>query len=134
MMINLLSIDHIVLNTYDKFDDMIDFYCHVLKCQVEREVKEAKLTQLRAGHSLIDLVNTHQSCPHKNADSTNLLHFCLTMEGSINDTLIDYLRKKNISVSNVNVNYGAQGFGHSIYITDPCGNIVELKQHENKSI
>lgn len=131
-MIKIIALDHIVLNTYDKFQDMLDFYCLRLGCQVEREVKEIKLTQLRAGHALIDLIDTGDALKSQQASvvlSPNLIHFCLTIEQKIDQALLTKLSKHGGKVSTINYNYGAQGFGDSVYIDDPCGNIVELKQH-----
>ena len=55
-MIEISAIDHIVLRT-SKIKAMLDFYCNVLGCAVERETTtETGLTQLRAGSALIDLV------------------------------------------------------------------------------
>ena len=56
-MIRPKLIDHIVLRT-DRYRELIDFYCDVLGCTLERETSdEVGLTQLRAGDSLIDIVN-----------------------------------------------------------------------------
>lgn len=135
-MIKIIGLDHIVLNTYDKFLDMLDFYCLGLGCQVEREVQEIKLTQLRAGNALIDLIDTGDALHTKktpHSPSPNLLHFCLTIEQKINQSLLNHLTLQGYKVSKVNYNYGAQGFGDSVYIDDPCGNIVELKQHQIQS-
>ena len=55
MPIRIREIDHIVLRVVD-IDRMLDFYCAVLGCEVERRVDEIGLIQLRAGRSLVDLV------------------------------------------------------------------------------
>ncbi|WP_286261657.1 VOC family protein [Thalassotalea atypica] len=131
-MITPINLDHIVLNTYDKFDAMLDFYCQTLGCQVEREVQEFNLTQLRAGNAIIDLFNTKMAKPtieQSNSPQNNLLHFCITIAQTINNQLIEQLQQHNIETSSINYNYGAQGFGDSIYITDPVGNVVELKHN-----
>lgn len=124
-MITIKGIDHIVLNTFDKYQLMLDFYCQVLDCQIEREVKAFNLTQLRAGNALIDLVNTQEDV---SGISNNVLHFCLCIEQPVNKKLIEYLYENSISSSEISSNYGAQGFGDAIYIKDPCDNIIELKQ------
>ena len=53
--ISIREIDHVVLRVSD-LDRMLDFYCGVLGCEVERRVDEVGLIQLRAGRSLVDLV------------------------------------------------------------------------------
>ena len=55
MAISIREIDHIVLRVKD-LDRMLDFYCDVLGCTVERRVDDLGLIQLRAGRSLVDLV------------------------------------------------------------------------------
>ena len=45
--------------------------------------------------------------------------------------LTDFLAEQNVTVSRFERRYGATGFGRSIYITDPEGNIVELKCVDN---
>ena len=124
-MITIKGIDHIVLNTFDKYQLMLDFYCKVLGCQIERDVKAFHLTQLRAGNALIDLINTRES---KDGKTNNVLHFCLCIEQPITQELIDFLNKNAAYSSEISSNYGAQGFGDAIYIKDPCNNTIELKQ------
>ena len=50
------GIDHVVLRVRD-VGRMQQFYCDVLGCTVEKVQAEIGLTQLRAGRSLIDLVD-----------------------------------------------------------------------------
>ena len=58
-MIKPKSIDHIVLRT-DRYQELIAFYCNVIGCSLERETSdEFGLTQLRAGNSLIDIVDVN---------------------------------------------------------------------------
>ena len=59
-MLKLEAIDHLVLRARD-LPRMLAFYCDVLGCEVEREVPELGLTQLRAGNALIDLVGDRKS-------------------------------------------------------------------------
>ena len=55
-MIRVRAIDHIVLRTAH-LTNMVDFYCGVLGCTVERALpEEVGLYQLRAGSALIDIV------------------------------------------------------------------------------
>ena len=41
--------------------------------------------------------------------------------------LKSYLLSNNVEVEEFDDRYGAEGFGRSLYITDPDGNVVELK-------
>ncbi len=58
-MIKPVGIDHIVLRS-ERYRDLIDFYCNVIGCTLERETAaEFGLTQLRAGNALIDIVDVN---------------------------------------------------------------------------
>ena len=54
--IRLAKIDHLVLKVHD-LDRMIAFYIDVLGCELEREAGSFGLAQLRAGASLLDLLD-----------------------------------------------------------------------------
>ena len=80
-MIRIRDIDHLVLRVVD-LDAMIRFYCEVLGCSMEKRQDDLGLIQLRAGHSLIDLVpvdgklgRAGGAAPGK--EGRNLDHFCL---------------------------------------------------------
>lgn len=135
-MIKPKAIDHIVLRT-DRYRELINFYCQVLGCVLEREVsEELGLTQLRAGNSLIDIVDIHgplgqQGGPAPqepgNNVATNVDHFCLQIEPFDEDQLQDYLKACGVEAGEFQQRYGAQGMGRSIYIKDIAGNTVELR-------
>ena len=55
-MIGIREIDHLVLRVVD-LTQMLDFYCRILGCTVERRQDDLGLVQLRAGRSLIDMVS-----------------------------------------------------------------------------
>ena len=57
----------------------------------------------------------------------NVDHFCLQIAAFDEQQLRGYLESHNIVADDFVERYGAQGFGHSIYIEDPEGNVVELK-------
>ena len=54
--INIRLIDHVVVRVIN-LNSMIAFYCDVLGCRLERGPGTAGLAQLRAGESLVDLVD-----------------------------------------------------------------------------
>ncbi len=131
-MIEVVGIDHIVLRT-TKLNEMLDFYCGVLGCNVERESSyELGITQLRAGSALIDLVRVDSKIgklgggpPSKTEN--NLDHFCLQLKTITEEGIKSHFESHNISVGEFADRYGAQGTGRSIYIKDPEGNTVELR-------
>ncbi|MBW2726999.1 MAG: VOC family protein, partial [Deltaproteobacteria bacterium] len=55
-MIQPKGLDHVVLRVAD-IETSIAFYRDVLGCPVERRLEEFGLVQLRAGSSLVDLVD-----------------------------------------------------------------------------
>jgi len=135
--ISVLGIDHIVLRAKN-VAAMIDFYTSILGCTVERDMSaEFGLTQLRAGRSLIDIVSVDSTLGRKGGpapDSTgnNLDHFCLQIEKIDEVILTKFLVARNVTVSDFERRYGAEGYGRSVYIRDPDGNIIELKSTDNR--
>lgn len=130
-MIKPKAIDHIVLRT-DHYRDLIDFYCAVLGCSLERVSEELGLTQLRAGAALIDIVDVNGELgksggPAPQATGNNVDHFCLQIEPFTEDELIAYLQSCGVACGEFQNRYGAQGMGRSIYIQDVAGNTVELR-------
>ena len=131
MTINVLGIDHVVLRVADS-QRSIDFYCAVLGCALERRVDDIGLVQLRAGQSLIDLVDVDSELGRMGgagpgADAHNMDHFALRIETFDEDALRRHLTENGIEVGDVKLRYGAEGHGPSIYVQDPDGNTVELK-------
>jgi glyoxylase I family protein len=119
------ELDHLVLRCGDQ-PRMLDFYTRVLGLHEERRLDAIGLIQLRAGASLIDLVPA--SSPTHPA-SANVDHFCLGIEVGDVATMLDYLRGHGVVIAGEPVTrYGARGNGLSIYIHDPEGNMIELKQ------
>lgn len=131
-MIKPSAIDHIVLRT-EQYQQLITFYCDVLGCVVERSLSDdIGLTQLRAGSSLIDIVDVNSqlgkaggSAPKSTGN--NIDHFCLRIEKFNEAELISYLKSKGVEVGNFEERYGAQGMGRSLYLQDIAGNNVELR-------
>ncbi|AVX01372.1 VOC family protein [Vibrio vulnificus] len=129
--IQLQAIDHIVLRVVD-LPKMLAFYCDILGCVVEREVAEFGLTQLRAGSALIDLVTVDSKLGQQGGrapeqEGRNLDHFCLQITPRDEQEILDFLTLHGVQVEDFANRYGAQGFGRSIYLSDPEGNTVELK-------
>ena len=129
--INITRIDHVVLRVAD-LENMIAFYRDVLGCRLERGPGEIGLAQLRAGDSLIDLVDAsgklgRQGGAPPNHGAPNVDHVCFAVHPWDADALIGHLRKHGVEPGEVAARYGALGMGPSIYISDPEGNIIELK-------
>lgn len=130
-MIEIVAIDHVVLRT-NRLAEMLHFYCEVLGCVEERRLNDLGLVQLRAGAGLIDLVDIdsvlgRQGGAAPGQEGHNLDHVCLRITSIDEQVLRDYLGQHGINSAEFAERYGATGFGRSIYIEDPQGNVVELK-------
>ncbi len=131
MPITILGIDHVVLRVGD-VERMVRFYTDVLGCHVEKVQAEFGLTQLRAGASLIDLVDLEGEIGREGgappgAEGRNLDHYCLQVEPFDAKAIRAHLKAHGVKAGKVKSRYGAKGDGPSIYIRDPEGNTVELK-------
>jgi glyoxylase I family protein len=130
-MISVRGIDHLVLRVA-ALAPMLAFYRDVLGCTVERRQDEIGLVQLRAGSSLIDLVPVDGVLGRAGGaapgpEGRNLDHFCLRVEPFNADAIRAELRAHGFEPGPVEMRYGAEGNGPSIYVADPEGNVVELK-------
>jgi glyoxylase I family protein len=131
MSFRLVSLDHLVLRAVD-IQVMLDFYRDVLGCTLERSLPESGLYQLRAGASLIDLVDLNGELGRAGGrapspSARNLDHFCIRIEPFDESGLRAHLSLHGIEAGEVKWRYGAEGSGPSLYIEDPEGNTVELK-------
>lgn len=123
--LKIREIDHVVLRCRDQAR-MIDFYTRVLGLNEERRLETIGLIQLRAGASLIDLVPASDV---RVESARNVDHFCLGAEIADLAEAVGYLRTNGVEViGEPALRYGARGMGLSIYLRDPEGNVVELKQ------
>jgi glyoxylase I family protein len=130
-MIHIREIDHLVLRVVD-LDKMLGFYCGVLGCTIERRQDAIGLVQLRAGRSLLDLVpvtgqlgSAGGAPPGK--EGRNLDHFCFRVEPFDESVIRGHLAANNVEAGALASRNGAEGEGPSLYISDPEGNVVELK-------
>jgi glyoxylase I family protein len=130
-MLRISNLDHLVLRVVD-LRAMMAFYTDVLGCPVEKIQEDLGLYQLRAGSALIDLVPIDGPLGRKGGaapgiEGRNLDHFCLRVDPFDANAIIAHLRANGADPAPVASRYGAEGQGPSIYVTDPEGNVVELK-------
>jgi glyoxylase I family protein len=130
MRIHIREIDHIVIRA-SNVSEMTRFYCEVLGCSVEKEQADLGLTQLRAGRSLIDLLKVGGKLDHPEngvpGAGRNMDHVCLRVDPFDAEALKAHLAEHGARPGEAALRYGADGFGQSIYLFDPEGNMVELK-------
>ena len=130
-MIQIREIDHLVLRVVD-LSAMLRFYCDGLGCRVERRQDEIGLIQLRAGRSMIDLVTIAGKLGRAGGaapgrEGRNLDHLCLRVEPFDEAAIRAHLAALGVEGGPIESRYGAEGEGPSIYLSDPEGNVVELK-------
>jgi hypothetical protein len=54
-------------------------------------------------------------------------HFCVQLADFNEKRIVAHLRRRGVEAGEVARRYGALGHGPSMYLTDPDGNVVELK-------
>ena len=123
--LRVVELDHVVLRCRDQAR-ALDFYTRVLGCVEERRIDAIGLIQLRAGQSMVDLV---PELEHDRPGTPNVDHVCLGVATPGMERLVAYLTANGVDViGEPSERYGARGMGSSIYVRDPEGNVVELKQ------
>ena len=126
----VLGIDHIVLRV-GNLELMIDFYSRVLGCAVDHRQDKIGLVHLRAGSSLIDLVDiagplggTHQP---QTPERANMDHLCLRVATFDLEGVRRELLAHGVELGEQGQRYGSTGEGMSIYLRDPEGNGLEIR-------
>ena len=130
-MIRLAGIDHVVFRVRD-MTAMIAFYEDVLGASVERRVDDLGLVQLRAGSALIDLLDCAAPLglaggPPPGAEGRNVEHVCFRVSAWDETAIRAHFADFGITEVDVGRRYGAEGFGPSLYLSDPEGNRIEIK-------
>ncbi|BEM16118.1 TPA: VOC family protein [Serratia marcescens] len=128
---NLQRLDHVVLRVRD-MQNSLRFYTQIVGCDIAKQRPDLGLVHLRAGASMIDLVDVNGVLGKKGGETPdpqrqNVDHVCLRIDPFNEDALLTYLRSQGIDVDPAESRYGAEGDGPSIYFSDPDGNRVELK-------
>lgn len=128
---DIAQIDHVVLRVSD-MQRLRDFYCDVLGLRVEKWQADLGLLQLRAGSSLVDLVDVAGPIGRNGGAAPgeggrNMDHVCLRVEPFDMAVIRAYLEDCGVRIGESGMRYGAQGTGPSLYLYDPEGNRVELK-------
>jgi catechol 2,3-dioxygenase-like lactoylglutathione lyase family enzyme len=123
--LEVAELDHVVVRCRDQ-NRSLDFYTRILGCHEERRLEAIGLVQLRAGRSMIDLVPADPPPTH---EGRNVDHFCVGIVAADMEAVARWLRAEGVEVlGEPTERYGARGSGLSVYVLDPDGNIVELKQ------
>jgi catechol 2,3-dioxygenase-like lactoylglutathione lyase family enzyme len=129
--IKIRGLDHVVLRVAD-LERSKAFYRDVLGCPEEKWQPDLGLLQMRAGRALIDLVDGNGKLGRRGGalareEGRNVDHFCVQLAEFDETALRTHLAAHGVTPGEVVQRYGAEGYGRSMYITDPDGNQVELK-------
>ena len=117
------AFDHLVLNVADTRRSLA-FYVDVLGLEpvrlAEWEAGDAPFVSVRIdAHTIIDLMEIERS--GANAD-----HFCLVIDDDIDDLIAAGAIEPTDGPFEL---YGARGTGYAVYLRDPDGNRVELRNY-----
>jgi len=129
--LTVTGLDHFVLRVRD-LDRSVAFYRDVLglpiECLEEYRAGTRPFISARVGGQLIDLVPdpTYES----NGPLGGFLHLCVRVAGELERDVLPRLRTQSVEVieDQPMVRLGATGYGLSIYVRDPDGYVVELKE------
>ena len=131
-MITVTGLDHFVLRVRD-LDAALGFYRDVLGLRIEflDEYRSGQrpFVSARAGDQLIDLVPDATYDPEAGRLTGGFVHFCVEVEPQLS-RIIPWLKERGVDVIQEQpvARMGARGMGLSIYVADPDGYVVELKE------
>jgi glyoxylase I family protein len=131
--IRVTALDHFVLRVRN-LDASLAFYGTLLGLPVESldeyRAGSRPFVSVRAGTSLIDLVPDRTYDPESGMRSGGFLHFCVRVAGRLSEEVLPRLRQAEVEIMEESpmMRLGATGYGASIYVRDPDGYVVELKE------
>ena len=131
--VSVLGLDHLNLRVAD-LEKSLAFYGGVLGM---REVKRnqradgsVSLVALRAGNCVVFLQPSPGYRAPADEKDSGLDHYSLEIEAQDPEALAAHLRSHNVEiVTGPAKRWGGHGDGTSIYVRDPDGHEVELKQY-----
>lgn len=126
----LEGLDHVVLLVRD-MAEAERFYLEVIGCTVENRLADYGMLQLRAGAALIDLVDigSEEGAWGRPpvAGGRNMDHVCIATGPWDEAAMRTHLGAHGVEIVEEGIRGGARGDGLSFYVTDPSGNLLELK-------
>jgi glyoxylase I family protein len=129
---SLAALDHVVLRVPD-MRRALSFYVDILGAAVERRIETFGLIQLRAGESIIDLVDVGaawlkaEGAKPFTPEVRNVDHICIRVQPFEEAAIERHLNAHGVEIIERGQRYGAEGNGPSVYVRDPFGTVVELK-------
>jgi glyoxylase I family protein len=132
--VTVTALDHFVLRVRD-LDASLAFYRDILGLPIqfldEYRAAQRPFVSVRIGKQLLDLVPDSTFDPDAGKSMGGFLHFCVGVPAGQLERIIPWLKERGVNVLEDQPvpRMGATGMGLSIYITDPDGYVVELKEH-----
>jgi len=127
---SLVGIDHVVF-LVDDMAKALAFYEDVLGCQRGYSYPDIGMEQVWAGAALIVLWDVTSkggaSAAPDVAGGRNVDHVCIATSPFDHDAFRQHLVQHRVEIVREAVHGGARGIGHSFYIRDPFGNLLEIK-------
>lgn len=133
-MIRVTGLDHFVLRVRD-LDAALGFYRDVLGLPIQfledYRAGRRPFVSVRVGEQLIDLVPDPAYDRDAGRAHGGFLHLCVEIEAGSLAGSIPWLQQRGVHLIEEHPvpRMGAQGMGLSIYVADPDGYVVELKEH-----
>ena len=125
----LTGIDHVVLLVGD-MERATRFYTDVLGCDLDNDLPQYGMRQLRAGAALIDLVDINSKegawAKPEVAGGRNVDHIALGLGHAEPEAVRRHLAGHGVEIIEEGERTGALGDTLSFYIRDPDGNQIEL--------
>jgi catechol 2,3-dioxygenase-like lactoylglutathione lyase family enzyme len=131
--IRVTALDHFVLRVRD-LDESLAFYRDVLGLPIESldeyRAGQRPFVSVRVADQLIDLVPDPTYDSETGFAAGGFMHLCVRVAGSLVDEVIPRFKQQGVAlVEDVPVpRMGATGYGGSIYVRDPDGYVVEVKE------
>jgi catechol 2,3-dioxygenase-like lactoylglutathione lyase family enzyme len=131
--ITVTALDHFVLRVRD-LDRSVAFYRDLLglpiECLDEYRSGTRPFVSARVGAQLVDLVPDSTYDPDAGLRAGGFMHLCVRVRGGLETDILPRVRAGGVEVIEdaPMIRLGATGYGPSIYIRDPDGYIVELKE------
>lgn len=130
--LQIRGLDHLLL-IVDNMERALAFYGDVLGCTLSARLPQYGMAELRAGEQGLDLVDAASPegawARPDSAGGRNLDHFCLAV-----DVADEAALRAHLALNGAPITEERREDGYlSLYVGDPCGNVVELKMHDTHS-
>lgn len=131
--IRVSGLDHLVLRVRD-LEQSLGFYRDVLGLPIEfledYRAGRRPFVSARTGAQLIDLVPDPTYDAEAGLSSGGFLHLCVRLQAPSLAAAVPLLRQRGVEMIEETPvpRMGATGMGLSIYVRDPDGYIIELKE------